>query len=106
MVHYAERALADMRMADPVPTFTYLVNQLAEDHPDLAYLHVVQVGISGGTDMVPAVGEVPFPCVSYPILIAPIDCPLVVERLHPQHLVASASRQCWRVHEREGYASG
>ncbi|TFK90894.1 NADH:flavin oxidoreductase/NADH oxidase [Polyporus arcularius HHB13444] len=47
----------DMRMVDPVPTFTYLVNRLAEDHPDLAYLHVVQVGISGGTDMVPGVGE-------------------------------------------------
>ncbi|RDX41589.1 NADH:flavin oxidoreductase/NADH oxidase [Lentinus brumalis] len=47
----------DMRMVDPVPTFTYLVTRLAEDHPDLAYLHVVQVGISGGTDMVPAVGE-------------------------------------------------
>ncbi|KAI0698174.1 NADH:flavin oxidoreductase/NADH oxidase [Cerioporus squamosus] len=47
----------DMRMPDPVPTFTYLVSRLAEDHPSLAYLHVVEPGISGSTDMSPAVGE-------------------------------------------------
>ncbi|KAI0698189.1 NADH:flavin oxidoreductase/NADH oxidase [Cerioporus squamosus] len=32
----------DMRMDDPVPTFTYLVTQLAACHPNLAYLHVVE----------------------------------------------------------------
>ncbi|RDX47699.1 NADH:flavin oxidoreductase/NADH oxidase [Lentinus brumalis] len=32
----------DMRMDDPVPTFTYLVSQLAANHPYLAYLHVVE----------------------------------------------------------------
>ncbi|KAF9020121.1 NADH:flavin oxidoreductase/NADH oxidase [Hymenopellis radicata] len=29
----------DMRMKDPVPTFSYLASQLKERHPDLAYLH-------------------------------------------------------------------
>lgn len=28
-------------MADPKPTFTYLVSQLAERHPNLAYLHLI-----------------------------------------------------------------
>ncbi|GBE84579.1 Probable inactive dehydrogenase [Sparassis crispa] len=32
----------DMGMEDPVPTFTHLVQRLADAHPDLAYLHVVE----------------------------------------------------------------
>lgn len=31
-----------MGMEDPIPTFSYLVKHLAELHPDLAYLHVVE----------------------------------------------------------------
>ncbi|TBU50573.1 NADH:flavin oxidoreductase/NADH oxidase [Dichomitus squalens] len=31
----------DMRMDDPVPTYTYFVDQLKQKYPDLAYLHVV-----------------------------------------------------------------
>ena len=31
----------DMRMDDPVPQFTYVVEKIRERHPDLAYLHVV-----------------------------------------------------------------
>ena len=30
-----------MRMEDPLPIFIYLVDQLKEKYPDLAYLHVV-----------------------------------------------------------------
>ncbi|KAJ3785650.1 NADH:flavin oxidoreductase/NADH oxidase [Lentinula aff. detonsa] len=37
-----------MGMADPIPTFTYLVSQLKELYPGFAYLHVVEPGISGG----------------------------------------------------------
>ena len=33
--------VADMRMEDPIPTFSYLVRQLKERFPDLAYLHAV-----------------------------------------------------------------
>ncbi|KAI0331395.1 NADH:flavin oxidoreductase/NADH oxidase [Cubamyces sp. BRFM 1775] len=40
----------DMRMTDPIPTFTYMVSHLVSDYPNLAYLHVVEPGISGGTD--------------------------------------------------------
>ncbi|KAK7691371.1 hypothetical protein QCA50_004769 [Cerrena zonata] len=35
-----------MGMKDPIPTFTYLVTRLAELHPDLAYLHVVEPRIT------------------------------------------------------------
>ncbi|PIL29744.1 hypothetical protein GSI_08183 [Ganoderma sinense ZZ0214-1] len=31
----------DMRMEDPIPQFTYLVDELRQRHPNLAYLHVV-----------------------------------------------------------------
>ena len=31
-----------MGMEDPKPTFSYLVEQLAQRHPDLAYIHVVE----------------------------------------------------------------
>ncbi len=30
-----------MRMDDPIPTFTYVVEQLKERYPDLAYLHTI-----------------------------------------------------------------
>ncbi|CDO77494.1 hypothetical protein BN946_scf184902.g28 [Trametes cinnabarina] len=40
----------DMKWDDPVPTFTYLVSRLAADHPRLAYIHVVEPGISGAAD--------------------------------------------------------
>ncbi|KAI9058706.1 NADH:flavin oxidoreductase/NADH oxidase [Trametes sanguinea] len=40
----------DMKMSDPVPTFTYLISRLRTDHPDLAYVHVVEPGISGASD--------------------------------------------------------
>lgn len=31
-----------MHMKDPVPQYTYLVEKLAENHPELAYLHIVE----------------------------------------------------------------
>ena len=37
----------DMCMKDPVPQFTYLVDQLKQRHPNLAYLHVVTPGVMG-----------------------------------------------------------
>ncbi|KAI0723895.1 NADH:flavin oxidoreductase/NADH oxidase [Cerioporus squamosus] len=36
----------DMGMKDPVPTFSYLVQRLAEEFPELAYLHVIEPGVS------------------------------------------------------------
>ena len=48
----------DMRMPDPIPTFTYLVRRLAEDYPKLAYLHLVEIGVSGNVDTIPAADEV------------------------------------------------
>ncbi|KIY70962.1 FMN-linked oxidoreductase [Cylindrobasidium torrendii FP15055 ss-10] len=37
----------DMGMGDPKPTFTYFVTQLRDNHPDLAFVHVVEPRITG-----------------------------------------------------------
>ncbi|KAJ7834385.1 hypothetical protein B0H14DRAFT_3462138 [Mycena olivaceomarginata] len=37
----------EMGMADPLPTFSYVISQLAAHHPDLAYLHLVEPRING-----------------------------------------------------------
>ncbi|KIK69105.1 hypothetical protein GYMLUDRAFT_153135 [Collybiopsis luxurians FD-317 M1] len=37
----------DMRMLDPIPTFSYLVSRLKDLHPKLAYLHVIEPGVAG-----------------------------------------------------------
>jgi NADPH2 dehydrogenase len=37
----------DMGMADPLPTFSYLISQLVERHPRLAYIHLVEPRIIG-----------------------------------------------------------
>ncbi|KAI0698175.1 NADH:flavin oxidoreductase/NADH oxidase [Cerioporus squamosus] len=47
----------DMRMEDPVPTFTYLVSKALERHPDLAYLSVVEPGVAGASDIEARSGE-------------------------------------------------
>ncbi|KAI0078452.1 NADH:flavin oxidoreductase/NADH oxidase [Panus rudis PR-1116 ss-1] len=39
--------IQDMGMADPVPTFSYLVKQIAEKYPDFAYIHVVEPRVNG-----------------------------------------------------------
>ncbi|KAI0673190.1 NADH:flavin oxidoreductase/NADH oxidase [Trametes maxima] len=47
----------DMRMADPIPTFTYFVSNIAETYPDIAYVHVVEPGLAGGWDIDAQNGE-------------------------------------------------
>lgn len=49
---------ADMRMADPIPTFTYLITRIAELYPNFAFIHVVEPRISGNLDREVKVGEV------------------------------------------------
>ena len=39
-----------MGMTNPIPTFSYVVKQLRERHPDLAYIHAVQPRIEGSND--------------------------------------------------------
>ncbi|CDO73612.1 hypothetical protein BN946_scf185014.g82 [Trametes cinnabarina] len=41
----------DMRMRDPIPTFSYLVTRLREQFPDLAYIHVIEPGVGGASDI-------------------------------------------------------
>ncbi|EJF60200.1 NADH:flavin oxidoreductase/NADH oxidase [Dichomitus squalens] len=47
----------DMREENPVPTFTYLVSELVRRHPNLAYLHVVEPGLAGASDIDAREGE-------------------------------------------------
>ncbi len=46
---YSQETL-DMKMADPIPTFTHLVSQLKARQPKLAYLHVVEPRVIGMDD--------------------------------------------------------
>lgn len=39
-----------MREKDPIPTFSYLIQQLHDRFPDLAYLHLVEPRIKGDHD--------------------------------------------------------
>ncbi|KAI0795058.1 NADH:flavin oxidoreductase/NADH oxidase [Abortiporus biennis] len=43
-----------MGMQDPYPTYTYVVNQLLERHPDLAYIHAIDPRARGVADSVGA----------------------------------------------------
>jgi NADPH2 dehydrogenase len=45
-----------MRMVDPIPTFTYVVQQIKARHPDLAYIHAIEPRVVGNDDIS---GEVP-----------------------------------------------
>ena len=48
-------------MKDPVPTFTYLISRLAEEHPNLAYLHLIEPWVAGNADQGVNPAEVVFP---------------------------------------------
>ncbi|KAJ3786218.1 NADH:flavin oxidoreductase/NADH oxidase [Lentinula aff. detonsa] len=41
-VKFADGSIKDMGMKNPIPTFTHLISQLKEKHPNLAYLHFIQ----------------------------------------------------------------
>lgn len=45
-------------MEDPKPTFAYLVNQISDKFPDLAYLHLVEPRVEGNKDRPVGAGEV------------------------------------------------
>jgi len=48
-----------MRMSDPdiIETFTYLVTELKNRHPNMAYLHAGEPRVGGGNDLVAAEGD-------------------------------------------------
>ena len=52
------RPPVDMGMADPIPTFSYVVEQLAKKHPNLAYIHVVEPRFDGSKDREVNAGQV------------------------------------------------
>ncbi|KAF9050686.1 NADH:flavin oxidoreductase/NADH oxidase [Hymenopellis radicata] len=39
----------DMRMEDPKPTFAYLVSQIKEKYPNLAYIHLIEPRVNGSS---------------------------------------------------------
>ncbi|KAI0076972.1 NADH:flavin oxidoreductase/NADH oxidase [Panus rudis PR-1116 ss-1] len=47
----------DMRMKDPIPTFSYLVNKIKELYPEFAFIHVVEPRVNGVYDETPGEGE-------------------------------------------------
>ena len=49
----------DMRKSDPdiIETFTYLVTELKNRHPNMAYLHAGEPRVGGGNDLVAAEGD-------------------------------------------------
>ena len=44
-------------MADPRPTFAYLVTALRDKHPKMAYLHVPEPRVAGNLDVTPTQDE-------------------------------------------------
>ncbi|CAG8604738.1 4150_t:CDS:2 [Acaulospora colombiana] len=46
----AVTAAVDMRMKDPIPTFEYLIQELHDGFPQLAYIHLVEPRIAGDKD--------------------------------------------------------
>lgn len=54
-------SLPGMRMADPKPTFSYLVADLAKRHPNFAYIHLVEPRVEGSVDRTVLEGEVCLP---------------------------------------------
>jgi len=40
----------EMGMTDPVPQFTHLVQSIANNHPDMAYIHVIEPRVNGSED--------------------------------------------------------
>jgi NADPH2 dehydrogenase len=40
----------DMGMKNPVPTYTHIIAGLAEQHPELAYIHMIEPGINSADD--------------------------------------------------------
>lgn len=52
-----------MRMKDPIPTFSYIVQQIAERYPNFAFLHVIEPRVDASTDRTPSEEEVS--CCSY-----------------------------------------
>ncbi|KAK9494755.1 hypothetical protein V1508DRAFT_276818 [Lipomyces doorenjongii] len=40
-------------MEDPYPQFSYIVSKLQKNHPKLAYIHMIEPRVSGGTDREP-----------------------------------------------------
>ncbi|QRW20798.1 NADH:flavin oxidoreductase/NADH oxidase [Rhizoctonia solani] len=47
---FALGKVSGMRMKNPIPTFAYLVSEIAQRHPELAYLHFVEPVVSGPND--------------------------------------------------------
>jgi NADPH2 dehydrogenase len=46
-----------MGMADPKPTYTYLIQQILERYPDLAYLHVTEKRLDSTMEAAAATDE-------------------------------------------------
>ena len=91
----------EVRMEDPVPQFSYLVEQLRERFPDLAYIHVVSPAAMGGEGPKdPSVGGLCIGCGTRLLTTA------TANRLHLQAVVAAARHHYRRVRQGLGHQDG
>ncbi len=66
-----------MRMKDPIPQFTYVVEQLAARHPNLAYIQAVEPRVNGNIDREVQSGEVRvFPSQSISVSLTTSSSPM------------------------------
>jgi hypothetical protein len=40
-----------MGMADPIPTYSYIISELVKRHTELAYIHMIEPGIESNADV-------------------------------------------------------
>ncbi|KAF8600095.1 putative NADPH2 dehydrogenase chain OYE2 [Ceratobasidium sp. AG-I] len=43
----------EMGMRNPIPTYSYIISELVKQHPELAYIHMIQPGIESSGEGVP-----------------------------------------------------
>lgn len=53
----AHHLILGMRMEDPIPQFSYVISQLADKHPKMSYIHLVNTGFAGGDETAVKSGE-------------------------------------------------
>ena len=87
--------MTDMRMDDPIPQYSYIVNQLVAHHPSLAYIHVVEPRVSGHVDVEVLKGEV---CIADLFNGSSDIDASTVKRLHPYNMAAPTADQCRRLY--------
>lgn len=84
-----------------MPTFTYLVTQIVQRHPDLAYLHVVEPGLAGDENIDKKAGEVRFISLPTYRYASSSSTTHAVQRLLARNLGPACVHLCRPLHTRD-----